>query len=321
MHLYTDKKDSFFKYWHNMHYQAMKDEIGMNPPPVNRDPNKAIGFFMPTFNCRQLAEGSYHSLVQSMPHNWPFGFIALDTGSTDGTVEFFKGQAPVFGNHDSNFPYKVRGLKPVDCPPNVAIELWLGKYNKDTDTFDNEDRVKYICWIHSDMDFIQKGWAEKMIEVYESDPKIGILAPLTIVGSEAKTEYRGNAAPVFMSVKMIKRFYKKYGWFLDPHYAWCVGYDDWDMHFRCLELGYKSIVTPKARVNHYTGGTRIAVAKARTEIWNQENILNVQRYVERWGILKSPFMNDPHTAMPDNYIIPRTGQLIKFSDWEYNPDV
>jgi GT2 family glycosyltransferase len=234
-----------------------------------------------------LAEGTLNSLYRSFPKNREFGLIALDTGSTDGTYEYLKQQIPIFKSKDLN--KDIDGPMAKDPPPNVAIELWLGKYDKESNKFEKEDELDYLCWIHSDMDFICEGWLDELIRIYETDKDICFLSPSTSVYPPeiSKTLHQGNSSPLLISVEMIKNFYKHYGYFLEPKLFWCVAYDDWDMHFRVREMGYKSLVTPTTTVIHYTGGTTLNLCKLPG--WNEARRQNLDYYKQRWGTECSPF--------------------------------
>lgn len=281
---------------------------------IDIDRNKLVGFFMPVLNCKTLLEGTYNSLVNSMPKYYPFGMIAIDTGSTDGTKEYIQQQVPTYGPFDL-LPYDVCGPTAKDSVPNVAVELWLGKYDKSIDKFEHEDAIKYLCWIHSDMDFVTHNWLEKMIDVYESDPNICFLSP-TVVQHETRTnEYQANAAPLLISVQMMKNFYRRYGFFLDPSLHWCVAYDDWDMHFRVKEMGFKSLVTHRVKVIHYTGGTTLDLARrGGWDKWRNENFLIYQR---KWKTDKQPFPAG-EWGIKDGYTFP-DGKIYQQSDYEYSP--
>lgn len=261
------------------------------------DHSKLVGIFMPIWNRRELAEASYSSLIRSMPKDYPFGFIALDGGSTDGTYEYFKGHVPVFRTGDDGFPYDIDGLLTKDNTPNVGVEMWLGKYDAATDRFENEDRIGYICWIHCDMDFVTDGWLPKLVKIYESYPDMGILGPASSEAAEwykekwsqdGEWEIPGNVAPWIMSVEKLKVFYRRYGYMLDPGFWWPVACDDWDMHRRAAECNMKSLITRQVVVLHPSGGTRVELSDTHAK-WVEADRTNRDYYRQKWGTSDDPF--------------------------------
>lgn len=290
--LHTWIQDKWVKYWGDLHQETLEF-----------DRSRLVGIFMPIWNRRKLAEASYTSLIRSMPPNYPFGFIALDGTSDDGTLEYFQGQVPTFGAHspEHEFPYDIEGLLTKDNTPNVGVHMWLGRWLEEEGRFENPDRVGYICWVHCDMDFVREGWLGDLVNIYEQDPEMGILGPASSEAAdwmekkwqaEGKYEVSGNVAPFLISVEVLTECYKKYGYFLDPGFWWPVACDDWDMHQRMRELGYKSIITKRTVVVHPSGGTRVPLSDTHPD-WLEADSHNRAYYVKKWDTDKHPFEVDP----------------------------
>ena len=237
------------------------------------DRSKLVGVFLPVLKNRGLLPEVIDSLYASMPDGDPFGITVVDGGSKDGTVNWCAEQKiACFGNHmpKPEWPYKTNGL--CKDTPNAAIYALLGAYDPTKNRFEKEDRYGFICWIHSDMRFPQEGWLGTLVDHYIQNPSYGILGPKTQQYPNLEGDREGNVAPFIISVAKLKKHYKKHGWFYPPQMWFCVGYCDWAMHFRFKDLGFKSMVTSKAYVNHRMCGTRIdlqqAAPKERQEAWD-----------------------------------------------------
>lgn len=299
MWLHTWQKDPWVKYWGGMSRKDPHDAIGgFHQNEVDFDRSKIVGIWMPVRDRRAMTEAAYSSLIRSMPGHYPFGFIAFDGGSTDGTLEYLQGHVPVFGKHSpkEEFPYSIEGFMTEDCVPNVGVEMWLGKYDPETDKFENEDRIGYICIVHNDMDFVREGWLPKLVELYEQIPDVGILGPLSheMTGAEVKgkeeegtLEIDGNVYPFIISVEAIKHSYRKYGYFIDPGFNWIVGWDDLDMHYRFREMGYKTLITHRTFVIHPLGGVRDELA-AKDSDWVGAETRNRNLQLSKWGTITPP---------------------------------
>jgi len=268
--LHTWRVDPWIKYWG-----------GFDQADIEVDRAKLVGMFLPVWDNRDIGEYCYTSLIRSMPENYPFGIIAIDAGSTDGTIEYFEQQMPTFT--PGNCAYDIKGL--CKATPQAGIELWLGEYDKEADRFEKEDRIGHICWLHSDMDFVDNGWLGRVVDYLDSDPTAGLCCPCEPgEHDDIEGEFEANRCPLVIPVRTIKALYREFGYFIDPNLWHMIGYCDWDLHRRLQKLGLRSLVTKRASVRHYGMRTR---GNLHGPAFDDAHRENAELYFEKWDT------NDP----------------------------
>jgi hypothetical protein len=217
-----------------------------------------VCFAMPALGCTDLVAKAVLSLIASMPEGYSFGLFVVAGDPNDGTIEWCKRNGiACYGNHlpKEEWPWQTTGL----CKHTYDAAIWkmFGKF--DGNKFERESDFGYMCWLHTDMLFPQKGWIGKLVEIYDRVPDVGILGPFTDQYFGATQEFKeGNVAPFMISTKILTRHYKKHGWFNPPEMYFCVDYDDWDMHQRFIHLDppTRSLVARDVEVLHPMMGTR-----------------------------------------------------------------
>jgi glycosyltransferase involved in cell wall biosynthesis len=251
--------------------------------------DKIVGFFMPVYKCKDLMIKAIKSLVLSMPENYPFGLIVVDGGSGDQTIQWCRENGiTCVGQHTPGWRWKTNGL----CfeTPNACIETLLGPFDNDRKEYEQGHKYSHICWLHSDMTFPENGWMQKLVEIYDADPEIGILGPCTDQYKGMPQEFKeGNVAPFIISTEIMAEHHAKHGWFYPPEMYFCVGYCDWAMHQRFMELGYKSLIYRDIFVNHPMMGTREIIYRTdrpeRDKAWRH----NEKYYKEKYNTNNDPW--------------------------------
>ncbi len=116
-----------------------------------------VSIIILNWNGKKLLKDCLSSLFKltSYPN---YKVIVVDNGSTDGSVEYVKKHFPKADilPLDKNYGFSKGN--------NEGIKYALKKYNP-----------KYILLLNNDTEIIQKDWLTKMVEVAESDKKIGIV--------------------------------------------------------------------------------------------------------------------------------------------------
>lgn len=280
--LRTWSKDKRVKFW--LPRQSSPE------PEVDR--SELVGFFLPVLNNIDLIEGMYHSFVRSMPIGYPFGLIALDGGSTDGTLEFLQANMVTYSNRITStekIPEDITGL--CKLTEEVAIRMLLGNYNKSQNVFKGEQDFGYIGYLHSDMDFMTEGWVKLLVSECKKDDNIGIIGPRTEQSETMEQRVKfGNVHPMIMPVRVLKDHYRHFGCFVDPELYFQVGYCDWDLQLRSMtKLGYKSLIYRDAFVRHPMCGTRPTLHKADPQR-NKAFEYNRDYWCNKWGL---DFTDDP----------------------------
>ena len=117
----------------------------------------SVSIIILNWNGKKLLKDCLSSLFKLT--DYPnYKVIVVDNGSTDGSVEYVKKHFPKADilALDKNYGFSKGN--------NEGIKYALKKYNPD-----------YILLLNNDTEIIQKDWLTRMVEVAESDKKIGIV--------------------------------------------------------------------------------------------------------------------------------------------------
>lgn len=256
------------------------------------DRRRVVGIFIPCLNNEDIILTAITTLIEGMPVHYPFGVLFLDGGSTDGTVKVIQDNCPfpVFGPHSPKevFPHDIQ--QPCKGEMNVAVDMWMGLYNKETNRWAMDDRVGYIGFFHTDGRYNrQPGWLGKLVDICEADPEIGCLGPWHHnTEPSAEHEYNWNPPMFVVPVHTMRESYKRYGWWIDPGYWSGTSYCDWDMHRRFMgEMQMKTLLAPRSKVYHTGIGSRNALTAQ--DWWVAHDRENREYYANRWGTPDHPW--------------------------------
>ncbi len=273
-----------------------------------KDNKQLVGLILTTCNDLELTKIMFPSLQRSMGTGYPFMLIAIDSGSTDGTLQYlWDRRVPVFGPHlpKNKFPYQTEHL----CQAlNAGLKMYLG-HNPNMDAFEEtdspgtkmylghdsgmsvfekKDAQGYIGWVHADMKFPEEGWLEKLVQICDDDPTIGKLGPDDWNAPklpEAERLRPGNQCPWIMPVHALLKLWEKDGMLFDENYWFTQNFDDWDLNRRLINYGYKVLIVNDVRMKHEGMGTR----KNHQDPKYQEAARHNQLYyMRKWGDRKCP---------------------------------
>lgn len=231
--------------------------------------------------------------------------IIVDNASTDGTIDFLKeiqkkhdNYKLILNNENLGFPKAV----------NQAIKISRGKYY----LIANNDIV------------VTKGWLERMVNVAESDPQIGIVGPISNSVSGVQldknafykniSELPAYAAKVrkqnanqlmeFPRVAflctLIKREVIEFIGGLDERFS-PGNFEDDDFCLRAQLAGYKTIIAKDVFIHHY--GSKSFTAQGMDK-YAQRLKINEQIFINKWGANPDEIWIKGKESKKRNYIFP-----------------
>ncbi len=284
MILRTWSQDPRVKFWTETQYCP--------EPYVDR--KRLVGWFLPVLDNIELMPGMWKSFTESMPLNYPFAIIALDGGSTDGTLEWLVANMLTYSNEITSKDVLPENITGLVKPPteNVGVRLLAGDFDGN---FSKEKDFGYIGYLHSDMKFpkpegkYERGWESMLVELMDENPKIGIIGPRTQqcgYGDDKWTKEgftTASVSPFFIRMKCLKEHYEKVGGLIDPELWFQIGYCDWDMHMRNMRMGWKSYIPSHIEVDHPMCGTRptLHAKDPQRDVAFKEN---QAYYCQKWGV-------------------------------------
>ncbi len=228
---------------------------------MRNDPKVVI--IIVNWNGKNLLKNCLISLKKNTEYS-NYKVIVVDNGSTDGSVEFLKRKFPWVDVLALDRNYGFAGGN------NRGIVYALNKYNPD-----------YILLLNNDILIIQKDWLRKMVEVAESDKKIGIVGCKLIYpdGSiqhiGAYIDKCGDGVQIQINnyddiitypdyitgaCLLIKRTVIDKVGLLDEGY-FPAYYEDADYCYRVKKAGYIIVCLLSTAVVHYEGSTSKQIKK------------------------------------------------------------
>ena len=153
-------------------------------------------------------------------------------------------------------------------------------------------KADYVCLLNNDTEMFPD-WLEKLVNVAESDEKIGLVSPLNrtreklIIGGKLLTNYKGillylenkdnevdwlQASCLLIKSKVIQTV-GLFDEIFDMGY-----YEDVDFCLRVKEAGFKLVWTPDVIINHYEG-----VTSKSLNLKEKFMEINRKKFMEKWG--------------------------------------
>lgn len=241
-----------------------------------------VSIITPTYNNVEYSKQFYESILESNLKNYEF--IIVDNASADSTNEFLnkianenKNVRLILNKNNAGFP--------------IAINQGITKA-----------KGKYILIANNDI-VVTEGWLDRMIEVLESDPQIGIVGPISneVSGLQKDNNAKYNsieemhkyAAEVQQKNKgeilhfprvaflctLIKRdVIDKIGG-LDERFS-PGNFEDDDFCLRAQLAGYKTVIAKDVFIHHY--GSKSFKANGLEE-YQKRLETNRQIFIDKWG--------------------------------------
>jgi len=254
---------------------------------VIREVYKKVSIVILTHNNLNLTKQCIESIFRNTL--WPnFELIIIDNSSTDGTREYLEQLAQKHENVKLIFNNRNEGFARGN---NQGILAATGEY---------------IVLLNNDT-IVTRGWLGRLIRHLESDPRNGMVGPVTnSIGNEARIdvnyssieemeafaarrarEYEGKTFEIKMlalfCAVMRRKLFDEIG-LLDERFE--VGmFEDDDMAFRVKQVGYRIACCEDVFVHHHHSATF-------KQFGEQEYMklfeVNRKKFEEKWGIRWEP---------------------------------
>lgn len=147
----------------------------------------------------------------------------------------------------------------------------------------------YICILNNDT-LVEEGWLDKMLEVFEQNPKCGLVGPTTIIADSWQNKEnvlkswnqlpkiaRVNGMLAFFCTVIKREVIQKVG-YLSEEYGMGFGDDD-DYCERAKQAGFELYLRGDVVVPHYHRSTFKKYIKG----WEDNKEENLAYFKEKWG--------------------------------------
>ncbi len=136
---------------------------------------------------------------------------------------------------------------------------------------------EYVGWIHPDMRFNDPEWLTGLLHEFRCWPKIAKACAANTRDALPETMIDGHEQCYLIRASVLREI----GLF-DEGYIGIGGYEDWDMNQRCINAGYRVVITPRSKVFHEGMATR---SKRDT---TPEQQANATYFETKWGTHEAP---------------------------------
>ncbi|MEP0859895.1 MAG: glycosyltransferase [Ignavibacterium sp.] len=243
---------------------------------------KNVSVIVPIFNNLKYTRDFYNSISKIINNDLELLFI--DNASNDGTPNYLQ-----------ELSRKNQNIKTIRNNQNLGFPSAVNQgiaYSQS----------KYILIANNDI-IVTKGWLDRLIEIAESDPKIGIVGPISneVSGLQKDPDAKYNsieemhkyAAQVreknkghvlhfprvaFLCTLIKREVIEKIGG-LDERFS-PGNYEDDDFCLRAQLAGYKTVIAKDVFIHHFGSKS----FKANGEKAYHERLLKNQKiFVDKWG--------------------------------------
>ncbi len=285
--------ESFINVYENLlgySFDNCKKEIILNEAKHLSDEEKndyvlfkdLLTVIMPVYNNLHYTKLSVESLIKTTPQLKHL--IIIDNNSTDSTSSYL-----------SKLELSDKKVKVIRNPMNIGFPAAVNKGLKIADT-------EFVIVANNDIIFTEH-WAERIIEIADSDNKIGIVGPISNEVSGVQKDNEAHyktieemhqyAAKVkeknkgqilhfprvaFLCTLIKKEVIEKIGG-LDERFS-PGNFEDDDFCLRAQLAGFKTVIANDVFIHHY--GSKSFKANGVQEYQKRLNI-NRQKFIEKWG--------------------------------------
>ncbi|MBI2419143.1 MAG: glycosyltransferase [Ignavibacteriales bacterium] len=255
-------------------------ETGINI--TNYQPYKKASIVIPLYNNLEYTVQCYDSIRKYT--SYPYEVIFVDNASQDGTKEYLEGLTiadtgvhAIYNTENVGFPGAV----------NAGLKECTGDY---------------LIIANNDILFTP-GWLEKLINLSEAHPQIGITGPVSnfvsgvqiqkdavydtteqmyMFAEKLAREQRGKYAifprVAFLCVLIKRELYNLIGG-LDERFA-PGNFEDDDFCLRAQIAGYATAIAKDVFIHHYGSKSFLAQGKSKYE---ERLRINLKKFMQKWG--------------------------------------
>jgi len=194
-----------------------------------------------------------------------FGLVVIDSSKGNEVVEYCK-KEEICCLKQEDFIHLTRAL-------NAGIEYFLDK-----------PEIRFIGWVHGDMQFPQRNWLGELRRYLEKHKDVGRVASRNVRDKGMPNfalEEPGNELPCLWTKEALEKILKADGYIFDVNFLGIGGREDWDLLWRIL-LNYRCMITPTSKVFHLGMGTR----SRRFTV--PEQLYNAAYYNAKWETDQPP---------------------------------
>lgn len=238
-----------------------------------------VDIIIPAFNQLRYCQQCVESIQRST--DVPYRLVLIDNGSTDGVSEYFDG---------------IPGAHVLHAPTNLGF---AGGVNLGL-----RDAQGHVVLLNSDT-VVPPRWLERLLAVLESDPKIGVVGPLSNYASgmqqietpelstqeelatfadDLAAENAGMTTNTFRLVGFCMLIrdetLRRVGLF-DERFG-TGNFEDDDYCLRVRQAGYRLVVAHDAFVYHFGNRTFVGMGLSN-ERFSEVLQENEKRFREKWG--------------------------------------
>ncbi|HEX2975931.1 MAG TPA: glycosyltransferase, partial [Bacteroidales bacterium] len=285
-------KPDFYVYTDKGAVPTENDKIRRYTPPAKRDErvstaspekkNDTVSIIVLTYNNLKYNKEFINSLTK---YTSPaYEIIVVDNASTDGTINYLKG-----------LEKKLSNLRVIYNEANLGFPVAVNQAIK-------ASKGGYMLIANNDI-VVTEGWLERMLEVAESDPRIGIVGPVSNIVSGiqmdenakyktmpemhryAKKVVKQNAgqtleyARVSFLCTLIKREVIDLIGGLDERFS-PGNFEDDDFCIRSMIAGFKTVIAKDVFIHHY--GSKSFRAEGYEKYAGLVR-LNEKKFLDKWG--------------------------------------
>lgn len=265
------------------------------PPDTAPDPISQTAIIVCAHNVLNATKECLNAIRQNTMMS--YSLFLVDNGSWDGTSEYMQsvlGKPPIRNAHNLG-PAKGKNAAARECLANPGFN--------------------YICFLDNDTK-PSPGWLERMISVFESDPSIGLVGPLSnsADGPQLISDTNGLAErePAYMFSNSINGFcmltstahIRRIGLF-DESFG-LYGCEDRDLCERIKQAGFQIAIANRVHIEHRGKAT---VTENKMD-WRTIHANSAAKFAAKWK--NAPVAT---TKSPERRIVYPMGpnQVPKFS--------